>query len=127
MILGLSYLWEILYNCLSIYLNAKLIFEMGYFDKNEVAILGKAKLLVRAASHPLRQEILSLIKQQKNICVTDIYKKLRLEQSIASQQLGILRRAKLVSTKREGKVIYYSVNEDAVKHLIDTCTTMVGA
>jgi DNA-binding transcriptional ArsR family regulator len=100
---------------------------MGYFDKNEIAVLGKAKLMVRAASHPLRQEMLQLIQKEKNhICVTDIYRKLRLEQSVASQQLGILRRAKLVNTQREGKVIYYSVNDEAVKHLIRTCETMVG-
>jgi DNA-binding transcriptional ArsR family regulator len=35
---------------------------------------------------------------------------LRLEQSVASQHLAILRRAGVVTTTREGKFIYYSVN-----------------
>ena len=42
--------------------------------------------------------------------VTEMYVKLRIEQSVASQHLAILRRANIVLTKREGKFIFYSVN-----------------
>jgi len=42
--------------------------------------------------------------------VTDIYIKLRLEQSVASQHLALLRRAGIVVTSRDGKFIYYSVD-----------------
>jgi DNA-binding transcriptional ArsR family regulator len=35
---------------------------------------------------------------------------MRLEQSVASQHLAILRRAGIVITQREGKFIYYAVN-----------------
>jgi DNA-binding transcriptional ArsR family regulator len=42
--------------------------------------------------------------------VTEIYVKLRLEQSVASQHLAILRKAGFVNTTRDGKFIYYSVN-----------------
>ena len=41
----------------------------------------------------------------RNLCV-----RLRLEQSVASQHLAILRKAGIVSTQRDGKFIYYSVN-----------------
>ena len=44
--------------------------------------------------------------------VTDIYIKLRLEQSVASQHLAILRRAGVVATDRQGKFIYYSLNKE---------------
>jgi DNA-binding transcriptional ArsR family regulator len=100
---------------------------MGYFDKNEIALLGKAKMMIRAASHPLRERILTLIKENGNrIHVTPIYKKLRIEQSVASQHLAILRRAKLVTTNKEGKVVYYSVDEVAIKHLLKTCEEMIS-
>ena len=36
--------------------------------------------------------------------------KLRLEQSVASQHLAVLRKAGFVTTTRDGKFIYYSVN-----------------
>src|SRR5687768_5502754 len=70
----------------------------------------KGMLIIRAVNHPLRQQMLKLIHQKNQITVTEIYTKLRLEQSVASQQLAILRSAGYVSTKRDGKLIYYSVN-----------------
>ena len=49
--------------------------------------------------------------------VTDIYVKLRLEQSVASQHLAILRRAGVVVTQRQGKYIYYSLNKDRLEQI----------
>lgn len=70
----------------------------------------KGMLTIRAVNHKLRQQILKLIHQKGRITVTEIYVKLRLEQSVASQQLAILRQAGYVTTQREGKQIYYSVH-----------------
>jgi DNA-binding transcriptional ArsR family regulator len=72
--------------------------------------LKKAALVLRALNHKLRQQILSLIETEKKITVTEIYVRLRLEQSVASQHLAILRRAGIVATQRDGKFIYYTVN-----------------
>jgi DNA-binding transcriptional ArsR family regulator len=46
-------------------------------------------------NHKLRQQILALIETEKKITVTEIYVRMRLEQSVASQHLAILRRAGL--------------------------------
>ncbi len=70
----------------------------------------KAALTLRALNHKLRQQILKLIDEQGKMTVTEIYVKLRLEQSVASQHLAILRKAGFVNTTRDGKFIYYSVN-----------------
>jgi DNA-binding transcriptional ArsR family regulator len=43
--------------------------------------LKKAALILRAINHKLRQQILKLIQQKDKITVTEIYVKLRLEQS----------------------------------------------
>ncbi|MBC7586874.1 MAG: helix-turn-helix transcriptional regulator [Chitinophagaceae bacterium] len=81
----------------------------------------KAALILRAVNHKLRQQMIKLIDDKKKITVTELYVKLRLEQSVASQHLAILRRAGIVSTERDGKFIYYSVNyarvEEVVKHV----------
>lgn len=74
--------------------------------------LRKAVLALRAVNHRLRQEIIELLQDRDQTTVTDIYVKLRIEQSVASQHLAILRRAEIVNTTREGKYIYYSLNED---------------
>jgi DNA-binding transcriptional ArsR family regulator len=72
--------------------------------------LKKAVLILRAYNHSLRQQILKLIHSNDRMTVTEIYIQLRLEQSVASQHLAILRKAGYVNTDRDGKFIYYSVN-----------------
>lgn len=76
----------------------------------EEVILKKAALQFRAINHKLRQQIMQLLHHNGQMTVTKLYKKLQLEQSVASQHLSILRKARLVTTKREGKYIFYSVN-----------------
>lgn len=95
---------------------------MSYFDKSQSEILKTTKLRVRALNHPLRQRILQLVKGSRNrMNVTDIYVKLRIEQSVASQHLAILRNARFVSTKREGKTIWYSVDDGAINNFLKIC------
>lgn len=65
---------------------------------------------MRAIAHPLRLRIVEFIHRNGNINVNRIYGELKLEQSIASQHLRILRDADLVTTRRDGKFIYYSLN-----------------
>lgn len=77
--------------------------------------LKEARSKVRAMNHKLRQQILMLIHKNKRIDVTSIYKKLLLEQSVASSQLRILREGQFVVTKREGHVIYNSLNYDEIE------------
>ncbi|MEQ1675314.1 MAG: metalloregulator ArsR/SmtB family transcription factor [Chitinophagaceae bacterium] len=77
----------------------------------------KAALILRAVNHKLRQQILKLIDEQGKISVTEVFVRLRLEQSVASQHLAILRQAGFVDTNREGKYIYYSVNYGKLKQL----------
>ncbi len=77
----------------------------------------KASLILRALNHKLRQQILKLLDDNKRMTVTEIYVKLRLEQSVASQHLAILRRAGIVATQRDGKFIYYGIAYDRVKEV----------
>ncbi|MCH5600315.1 ArsR/SmtB family transcription factor [Niabella ginsengisoli] len=77
----------------------------------------KSALILRAFNHKLRQQILKLIDTQEKVTVTEIYVKLRIEQSVASQHLAILRKADFVKTERDGKFIYYTVNTDRMKDL----------
>ncbi|GAB3016090.1 hypothetical protein GCM10027051_20340 [Niabella terrae] len=83
----------------------------------DILTVKKAALVLRAFNHKLRQQILKLIDAQEKVTVTEIYVKLRIEQSVASQHLSILRKADFVKTEREGKYIYYTVNTDRMKEL----------
>jgi DNA-binding transcriptional ArsR family regulator len=83
----------------------------------DYAELRKAVLVLRAVNHKLRQRIIDLLEEGESMTVTDIYIKLRLEQSVASQHLAILRRAGVVKTERQGKFIYYSLDKERLAQI----------
>jgi len=83
----------------------------------DYADLRKAVLVLRAVNHKLRQRIIDLLEDGSAMTVTDIYIKLRLEQSVASQHLAILRRAGVVATDRQGKFIYYSLDKERLSQI----------
>ncbi|MDZ7879875.1 MAG: metalloregulator ArsR/SmtB family transcription factor [Saprospiraceae bacterium] len=66
--------------------------------------------ILRALAHPLRMKILEFIDKNKTINVNKIYNSLKIEQSITSQHLKILRASGLVHTHREGKFIHYTID-----------------
>ena len=86
----------------------------------------KASLVLRSLNHKLRQQIIKIIDESEKLAVTEIYVKLRLEQSVASQHLAILRKAGIVTTKREGKFIYYTINKQRVESVKEFVSKLVG-
>ena len=88
--------------------------------------LRKAVLVLRAVNHKLRQRIIDLLETGETMTVTDIYIKLRLEQSVASQHLAILRRAGVVITERQGKFIYYSLNHERLEQISTLVQDLAG-
>lgn len=74
--------------------------------------------ILRALAHPLRMKILEFIDQNEVINVNKIYNTLKLEQSITSQHLRILRMAGLVATERDGKFIHYKVDYDKLSNTV---------
>ncbi len=82
----------------------------------------KASLVLRALNHKLRQQMVRMLDEKDRMTVTEIYIQLRLEQSVASQHLAILRRAGIVRTERDGKFIFYHVNYsrlDQINGMVD--------
>ncbi len=83
----------------------------------DYSILKRSVLILRAVNHHLRQQIIELLEEKQKLTVTEIYIKLRLEQSVASQHLAILRRAGVVVTSRDGKYIYYSLDKARIAEI----------
>lgn len=79
--------------------------KLNYLD------IKKAAAILRAVNHKLRQNIIRLLEEREQMTVTEIYVRLRIEQSVASQHLAVLRRAEFVKTTRDGKNIHYSLNQ----------------
>ena len=81
---------------------------------------------MRALNHKLRQQLIKLIEEEKKITVTEIYVRLKLEQSVASQHLAILRKAGIVTTQRDGKFIFYIINHKRIDEISNFVTQLIG-
>ena len=90
----------------------KLTSDNGGVIKLQHNTLRRTVLVIRSVDHKLRQQIIKMLEETPRLTVTEIYIKLRIEQSIASQHLSILRRSGVVISKRTGKFIYYSLNKE---------------
>lgn len=95
--------------------------------KLDYVAIKNAAMTLRAINHKLRQQIVRLLEEHKRMNVTDIYVKLRLEQSVASQHLAILRRANIVRTERDGKFIHYSLNHSRIANIAQFVSDLVNS
>ena len=84
----------------------------------------KAVLIFRSVNHKLRQKLIDLLEDRDQMKVTEIYIALRLEQSVASQNLAILRRSGVVVTERQGKFIYYSLDKSRLEEISRIATEL---
>ena len=78
----------------------------------------KASNMMKAISHPMRLAILGHLGEDKQLSVTEIHNLLHIEQSTASHHLGILKGVGLVRSRKEGKHVYYAVEQD---HVVECC------
>ncbi len=56
---------------------------------------------------------------ESELCVCDLAFLLQMTQSAISHQLRILKQAKLVKNRRDGKNVFYSLDDDHVKRIMD--------
>jgi ArsR family transcriptional regulator len=69
----------------------------------------------RALADPVRLELLAHIAARGPLCVCHLEEAMPYSQSRISKHLGVLRRAGLVSSRRDRNWVYYSVNRDALE------------
>lgn len=74
----------------------------------------------RALSDPTRVRIISVLAGQE-LCVFDLSRLLGLTGSAVSHQLRLLRGQRLVKYRKEGKVAYYSLDDDHIRNLMEEC------
>jgi DNA-binding transcriptional ArsR family regulator len=86
----------------------------------------KASLTFRAINHPLRLEMIRMIDSKGHATVTELFIEMRLEQSVASQHLAILRRAGIVKKIRDGKFMYYKLNLEKLQLLNKIITDLLN-
>lgn len=68
--------------------------------------------------------IYALFKSE--MCVCDIAALLEMNQSAISHQLRVLKQARLVKYRKEGKVVYYSLNDEHIKGIFDMALSHIS-
>lgn len=78
-----------------------------------------------ALSDPTRVRIITALAEQE-LCVFDLARLLGLTGSAVSHQLRLLRGQRLVKYRKEGKVAYYSLDDDHIRNLMEECVKHVS-
>ena len=80
--------------------------------------LERAAIMLKAIAHPLRLSIVGTLEDGKKLTVSEIHKKLGIEQSTASHHLGILKDRGVLASKREGKNTWYYLKHENLKTIL---------
>jgi DNA-binding transcriptional ArsR family regulator len=81
--------------------------------------------LFKVFGDPTRVRILWALDESE-MCVCDIANLLNMTQSAISHQLRVLKRAALVKSRRDGKVVYYSLDDEHVQQILDQGMTHIN-
>lgn len=87
------------------------------------ALIDQASALLKAMANDNRLRILCLLDDTE-LSVTELNKRLALSQSALSQHLAILRREDLVTTRRASQTIYYSLQGERARTIIEALARM---
>lgn len=80
--------------------------------------LEKAAGMLKAIAHPVRISIVQFLEDGRKRTVTEIHRKLGIEQAAASHHLVILKDRGVLSSKREGKNTWYFLKHPNLRNVL---------
>ena len=96
---------------------------MNILGKNEA--YQETSTLLKTLGHPVRLQILKEIGTGE-ACVCHLEAQLDIRQAYLSQHLMALREAGILDTRREGRFIYYRIEDKHILEIIDSIATLAG-
>jgi DNA-binding transcriptional ArsR family regulator len=88
-------------------------------NEEEAAKLERIAYILKTVAHPLRLGIIHLLEQHARLSVSDICEALGSEQSLTSHHLQNMRLKGILSVKRDGRSMMYSLKERDVSLIIE--------
>jgi DNA-binding transcriptional ArsR family regulator len=82
--------------------------------------------LLKAMSDKTRQEIIMLFERKKEIGVSEIAAHFTMSRPTISHHLNVMRRARLLNSRKESKEVFYSVNKEYVIRLMGSIVAMIN-
>ncbi len=70
--------------------------------------------LCKTLSNPKRLEILDILKEEREISVNKLAERLEIPKANTSQHLAVLRQAGVVSTRKDGINVFYSLRSEKI-------------
>lgn len=91
----------------------------GILNEQEAEKLERIAFILKTVAHPLRLGIIHLLEQHPQLSVSEICEMLASEQSLTSHHLQNMRLKGILSVKREGRSMMYSLKERDVSLIIE--------
>ena len=91
-------------------------------DLPEEAVVTPTVQLLKGFADATRLRILCLLRGRE-VCVHEIVDALDMTQSAVSHQLRVLRDARLVAHRRDGRHVYYRLADEHVRELLENALT----
>lgn len=88
-------------------------------SQQEAEKLERIAFILKTVAHPLRLGIVHLLEQHPRLNVTDICQALGSEQSLVSHHLQNMKLKGILSVKRDGRSMMYSLKERDVSLIIE--------
>jgi DNA-binding transcriptional ArsR family regulator len=82
---------------------------------------------LKALASEKRQEIIFLFLDRNEVTVNQVAELVGISQSTASEQLSILKKAGLLSPRKEGKEVLYSTNKNKIVELLQELNKLLTA
>ncbi len=75
--------------------------------------------IFQALAHPTRIAIIELLRDEREVPVSRLHERLHLEQANVSQHLTVLRSKQLVTTRKDGNQVFYSLRDPVLGRVLD--------
>ena len=91
----------------------------AFINEKEVEKLERIAFILKTIAHPLRLGVIHLLEQYPRISVSEICEKLDSEQSLTSHHLQNMKLKGILTAKKEGRNVLYSLKERDVSLIIE--------
>ncbi|UKJ83956.1 winged helix-turn-helix transcriptional regulator (plasmid) [Priestia megaterium] len=85
----------------------------------------EVQMFLKALANEKRQEIMFLFLDKREVTVNQVASLVKIGQSTASEQLTRLKKAGLLTSRKEGKEVYYSPQQDKIMELLENLNVLI--
>ena len=91
----------------------------GMTNAMDIKKLEKAAFILKTIAHPARLQMVELLNLNESLSVGEICEKTGLEQSLASHHLSNMKLKGILSSRKEGRNVYYTLREKGVLKILE--------